>query len=185
MKKTISRILTLALALTLALSVTACGGNSTPSGGTTTPPANNSTTTPPSGGEIVWDKDNPVKPTADNYEQLIKGIYGLDFTLPDGWEYVSGRYTNFNPAYNFTFTTTASDFDTAFEELRVYLFNLTASLGNVDKNDSPITDTGKGGWLYRFDKYGWVQVTVSAPSTSDSDVVVDFIGVSRSTLDLL
>jgi hypothetical protein len=186
---------TLALALTLALSLAACGGTSNSGNGgntTTTPPANSSTPgtsqgadTTPSGnsGEIVWDRDNPVKPTADNYEQLIKEIYGLDFTLPDGWEYVSGSNKNINPAYGFTFSTTASDLDAAAEELRVYLFNLTASLGNVDKNDSPITETNKQNWLYRFDKYGWVQVIVS-PS-SDNNVVVDFTGVSRSTLDLL
>jgi predicted small lipoprotein YifL len=40
------KLITIALALVLALSLAACGGNS--GGSTTTPPANNNTTTPPS-----------------------------------------------------------------------------------------------------------------------------------------
>ena len=72
------RFILIALALMMALSLAACGGNEeTPSGSGTTAPGTSQQGQ--SGGTELEDIN------ANNWDQVIKDNFGLELALPEGW----------------------------------------------------------------------------------------------------
>jgi hypothetical protein len=108
MKKTISKILTFAFVLTLALSLTACGGNSTPSGGDSTP-----------GTSSTAGNDTAAKDWPDNA-----------FTA--GLPKPSGKIVNVTVSD----TSTSVYLDWTLEEARAYGGSLTAAGVPGEETDS-------------------------------------------------
>jgi len=191
------KILTLALALLLALSLAACSGNSKPSGSTTTPPASSSTppasqgadNTPSSNGSGNVDYTVIKTGTAINaadWQKYLEANFDLDMTVPDEWTYKEGKIANINPAFDFRFTTSSGDKQAAYDALTAYLFELTAktsdagnftlqSISEKIKGDKLDSVPAYAPWYFTTSK-GTVQITISGGETEVAQVYFVFIG---------
>ncbi|MDR1927464.1 MAG: hypothetical protein LBQ33_02350 [Oscillospiraceae bacterium] len=168
MKKTIA----LALALVLALSLlTACGSSDSTgatggnSGTPETSQGGNDTTPSNSGGTAVKDI------TADNWVMVVKDNYGLDLTMPNGWEvseaYSPNKVDNVKVLYKTGGATTGEDQAKA-------MFAACQSAGTVNKAsfDEAVMSKGISTWQYTrngttkiinayFDVDGSFEITIS------------------------
>ncbi|MDR3277914.1 MAG: hypothetical protein LBT12_04005 [Oscillospiraceae bacterium] len=158
------KLLALALALTLALSLAACGGNSNGGGSTTTPPANNSTTTPPNGGDTV-----PSEKPADNTpagEEWPDNEYTQQAPKPTDpiSKYVAPYRYNESTPKRVSFVFQAADATEAQEHMKAYVEQLKSSGFTLDVDVD--TDT----MYYAFNDSGWsVDVSYTGANTAVSN----------------
>ena len=165
----------------MALSLVSGGGN-----GSADSPASQGGNNDGDNGQIVWEESGVKKytktVTGNNYKEVIKQLYDIDFTLPDRWTFKNGEYSNVNPAYDFDFTYTGSNFETDYEAFCNYVFSLSKSKGNVQSGGKAITEipTMLGIllllWYYPHADYGYVQVSI------DDATVLVRIGFCGSTV---
>jgi predicted small secreted protein len=164
------KAITLALVFVLALSLlTACGSND--NGGTGSTGGNNST---PSASQGVNNNGGgtAVKDiTADNWTTVVKDNYGLDLTMPDGWEvteaYSPNEVDNVKVLYKTGGTTTGED-----QAKAMFAACQAAGTVNVASFDEAVTSKGISTWQYTrngttktinayFDVDGSFEITIS------------------------
>jgi hypothetical protein len=154
MKKVINRMLTLALALTLALSLAACGGNSNGGGSTTTtnPPASTPSENPadntPAGEK--WPDDEYTQQVSKPTDPISK--------------YVAPYRNNESTPKRVSFVFQAADATEAQAHMKAYVEQLKSSGFTLDVNVD--TDT----MYYAFNDSGWsVDVSYTGTNTAVSN----------------
>ncbi|MDR0840154.1 MAG: hypothetical protein LBN26_02050 [Christensenellaceae bacterium] len=100
------RMVVIAMALVLVLSLAACGGNS--SGSSTTPSAQPGNSQSANTGDTSQGGDNDTTPnnnggnsgvnikdtSTDNWQAVVKDYFGIDISLPSGWSVDSAQSLN-------------------------------------------------------------------------------------------
>ncbi|MDR0839193.1 MAG: hypothetical protein LBN99_06070 [Oscillospiraceae bacterium] len=131
------------LALVLALSLAACGGNSNTGGSSTTPPASSATTPPPadntpSGGNETTAPSNNEN-TADDWQAWLKEAKGIDLVLPDGY---TVRTADVRSSYELVFDLTVGGSITSID-FGQQLMDLTAAAASNGNHQVHLTDEGR------------------------------------------
>jgi hypothetical protein len=151
------KIITIALALVLVLSLAACGGNSSGGGSSTTPPAtSDNSTTPPANSSTT----TPPSDTPDNSQSADNG--------DDSSKWPDNEYTQQVPTPSFTYTgsntfmgTFMAEFsDLTIEGAKSYEEELIASGFSVDEalstrgdNNAKIHLENSAGWIVEIMAY--------------------------------
>ena len=141
------KILTLTLALMMALSLAACGGKDDPKPSGNNDPGTSqqepsNTPDPGTSQQKEQPSNTPVdsQPTdGEDWQQIVKTTYGLDIAISDVWKYDN---TDDLIGHKFFFNYTGGDFASDYEALCEYLFALTAEVGGE-----------KGNYIYEDDAY--------------------------------
>jgi hypothetical protein len=205
---TVKKWIAFLLVALMMISLAACGeDNNTPSGADNNTNGTNSPTgnTPgnSSGGGLNSDTPNdgnyitPV--TEENYKSIIKQYYGVDFELPDGWDFKEGEWcfgavskTQPNYTFRFNYLKTYDDIQTFYEEFSKdaddfsrYVFALTAPKGNLNYYGESIGEVpalaGKltPNWYFHHEPYNFVMVTGTYNSPDDWFVAYQFSAESK------
>ena len=171
------KLLALLIAMMMVFALAACGGgNETPdpSGSNDNTPSSSQQQEQPSSAPDDSEPNDSIFPelvTADNYQDIMKQYYGMDFTAPEGWTFKSGMLTNINPSYSFDFEYSGSEnnFYEAYKAFKEQLFSATEAMGNkANRQEEIVAEIPMMGiWYYNIEENGYdVQVIPTDYSSS-------------------